>query len=87
MPISDGEDDRGPGALEAQERHVPGDVLAEAQGRGAPKYSPMTAPIVARVVATRRAVKTNGSAVGMRTARRTWTLAGGVRAHQLERAG
>src|SRR5450759_1250522 len=41
---------------------------------GAPKYSPTTAPIVASVVATRRAMNRNGSADGMRTQRKTWAL-------------
>ena len=39
--------------------------------RGAAKYSPTTAPIVASVAASRSAVKTYGRALGMRSLRKT----------------
>ena len=47
--------------------------------RGAAKYSPTTAPIVASVAARRSAVKMYGSAFGTRSLRKTCVVGGGVR--------
>ncbi len=38
-----------------------------------PKYSPTTAPIMARTLATFSAVKTYGRAFGIRTRRKIWS--------------
>ena len=68
-PEHRGDDDRGPGRREVEDRATELICTPSALVEP-PKYSPTTAPIIASTLATFRAAKRNGSAVGMRTRRK-----------------